>query len=60
LKLLLSIDGNSYSTVGARDPRSIFRRWEVSLAQARARYVRLQLPGDRRIMHLADVRVYGR
>lgn len=60
LKLLTSVDGNTFSSVAARDTRSIFRRWDVSLSQARARYVRLQLPGDRRILHLADVRVYGR
>lgn len=60
LKLLLSRDGESFSAVAQRDPRSIFRRWDVSVSRTRARYVRLQLPGDKRILHLADVRVYGR
>lgn len=60
LKILTSLDGQSFASVAERDPRSIFRRWDVSIPQARARYVRLQLPGDKRILHLADVRVYGR
>lgn len=60
LKMLLSLDGESFSAVAQRDPRSIFRRWDISLSNARARYVRLQIPGDRRILHLSDVRVYGR
>lgn len=60
LELLLSIDGHSFSSVAARDLRSVFRRWDVALAQKPARYVRLKLPGDKRILHLADVRVYGR
>jgi hypothetical protein len=60
LKLLTSLDGESFTRVAERDPRSIFRRWDVSIPQTRARYVRLQLPGDKRILHLADVRVYGR
>lgn len=60
LELLLSIDGHSFSSMAARDLRSVFRRWDVALAQKPARYVRLKLPGDKRILHLADVRVYGR
>jgi len=59
LKILLSLDGESFSVVAERDTRSIFRRWDVTLKRAQARYVRLQLRGDRRILHLSDVRVYG-
>jgi hypothetical protein len=60
LAISVSLDGEDYDEVAARDKSSIFRRWEVDLDPVPARYVRLQLPGEHRILHLADVRIYGR
>lgn len=60
LQILVGLDGEHFSTVAERDKESFFRRWEVTLWRTQARYVRFQLAGDKRILHLSDVRVYGR